>query len=54
MAFGYIPSDFKESTGDTLGGYGSAMALKRGTWKASRDGTFSGVFLAQPDRGYNV
>ncbi|KAF9526397.1 esterase-like activity of phytase-domain-containing protein [Crepidotus variabilis] len=54
VAFGYIPSDFKDSTGDTLGGYGSAIALKRGSWKEGRDGTFSGVLLTQPDRGYNV
>lgn len=53
MGFGLIPSNFKDSTGDTIGGYGSAMALKMGTWKA-KDGVFSGTLVARPDRGFNV
>ena len=28
VGFGLIPSDFKDSTGDTLGGIGSALAIK--------------------------
>ena len=48
-----IPSNFKESTGDTIGGFGSAIALKRGTFQAS-DGKFTGTILARPDRGFNV
>lgn len=54
VGFGLIPSNFTDSTGDTLGGIGSAIALKRGTWRPSRDGTFAGTVLVQPDRGYNV
>jgi hypothetical protein len=53
-AFGLIPSDFRDSIGDTMGGIGSAIALKRGTWKRSHDGTYTGTLLVQPDRGYNV
>ncbi|KAG6845603.1 hypothetical protein H0H87_006656 [Tephrocybe sp. NHM501043] len=53
VGFGLIPSDFRESTGDTLGGIGSAIDLKYGTFKAS-EGKFSGTFIVQPDRGYNV
>ncbi|KAF8956171.1 esterase-like activity of phytase-domain-containing protein [Flammula alnicola] len=53
VGFGLIPSNFKDSTGDTLGGFGSAMTLKRGTFKEKR-GTSSGTLLARPDRGFNV
>jgi hypothetical protein len=54
VAFGFIPSKAKDSTGDTLGGIGSAARLKFGTFKAKKDGTFTGTFIAQPDRGFNV
>ncbi|ESK92500.1 membrane autotransporter barrel domain protein [Moniliophthora roreri MCA 2997] len=54
VAFGLIPSDLKESTGDTLGGFGSAIGFKRGTWKKGSNGTFVGTLVACPDRGYNV
>ncbi|CAA7265661.1 unnamed protein product [Cyclocybe aegerita] len=53
VGFGYIPSNFRESTGDTLGGFGSAIALKRGTWR-KKGGKFYGTLVARPDRGYNV
>ncbi|KAJ3503097.1 hypothetical protein NLJ89_g8585 [Agrocybe chaxingu] len=54
VAFGLIPSNFVELTGDTLGGYGGAIAFKRGTWKRTNDGSFSGTIVARPDRGFNV
>ncbi|KAF8149113.1 esterase-like activity of phytase-domain-containing protein [Crassisporium funariophilum] len=54
VAFGLIPSNFRESTGDTLGGFGSAIALKRGSWRKGADGKFSGTITAHPDRGFNV
>lgn len=54
VAFGRIPSDAVESTGDTLGGLGSAMAIKYGTWKDVGNGSFSGTLVVHPDRGYNV
>ncbi|KAK6984079.1 phytase-like domain-containing protein [Favolaschia claudopus] len=38
VGFGRIPSNFTESTGDTLGGIG----------------TFTGTLIVQPDRGFNV
>ncbi|KAG6841252.1 hypothetical protein C0991_000392 [Blastosporella zonata] len=53
VGFGFIPSNFRESTGDTLGGIGSAIDIKYGTFKASK-GKFTGTFLVSPDRGYNV
>jgi hypothetical protein len=54
VGFGLIPSDAKESTGDTIGGIGSAIAIKQGTWKVNSDGTFAGTFVVHPDRGFNV
>ncbi|KIP05896.1 hypothetical protein PHLGIDRAFT_128612 [Phlebiopsis gigantea 11061_1 CR5-6] len=54
VGFGLIPSNFRESTGDTLGGIGSAIALRQGSFKANHDGTFSGTLVVQPDRGFNV
>lgn len=54
VGFGLIPSDFLESTGDTIGGIGSAIAVKRGTWTPQSDGTFTGTLVVHPDRGFNV
>ncbi|KAH9919965.1 esterase-like activity of phytase-domain-containing protein [Epithele typhae] len=48
------PSNFTESTGDTLGGIGSGVALKRGSFIQQSDGTFTGTIVVQPDRGFNV
>jgi len=53
VGFGLIPSDFRESTGDTLGGIGSAMDIKYGSFKASK-GKFQGTFVVLPDRGFNM
>ncbi|KAG8909455.1 hypothetical protein FRC02_007779 [Tulasnella sp. 418] len=54
VAFGLIPANAKDSTGDTLGGFGSAVAIKRGTFRKTKKGTFVGSFIVQPDRGHNV
>lgn len=51
---GLIPSDAKDSFGETLGGLGSAIAVKRDKYSINGDGTFSGVLVLQPDRGHNV
>jgi hypothetical protein len=53
VGFGFIPASFKDSTGDTMGGFGSSIALKRGSWKEKK-GEFTGVLYALPDRGFNV
>ncbi|KAF8193399.1 esterase-like activity of phytase-domain-containing protein [Pholiota molesta] len=53
VGFGLIPSNFVESTGDTIGGFGSAMTIKRGSFQ-EKDGVFTGTLLARPDRGFNV
>ncbi|KAG9052526.1 hypothetical protein FS842_009723 [Serendipita sp. 407] len=54
VAFGLIPTEAKDSYGETLGGFGSSIAIQRGTFKARNDGTFTGKFVVLPDRGYNV
>lgn len=54
VGFGIIPSNAKDSTGDTIGGIGSGIDIKSGTWKASGNGTFTGTFVVVPDRGFNV
>ena len=40
--------------GDTIGGIGSALAIKRGSFARKSDGTYTGTFIAQPDRGFNM
>ncbi|KAM5537133.1 hypothetical protein V8D89_009279 [Ganoderma adspersum] len=54
VGFGLIPSNFTDSTGDTLGGIGSAIAIKPASFKKGSNGTFTGTIIAQPDRGFNV
>ncbi|KAH8103411.1 esterase-like activity of phytase-domain-containing protein [Cristinia sonorae] len=54
VGFGLIPSNFIEDTGDSLGGIGSAVAIKPGSFKQNSNGTFSGTLVTQPDRGFNV
>ncbi|KAG9003757.1 hypothetical protein FRB90_011126 [Tulasnella sp. 427] len=54
VAFGYIPSNARDTTGDTIGGIGSAIALKPGSFAKAANGTFKGTLVVQPDRGYNV
>lgn len=54
VAFGLIPSDAIDSLGDTLGGFGSAIAFKLGTWKPLGNGSYTGSLETHPDRGFNV
>ncbi|KAK7442763.1 hypothetical protein VKT23_016010 [Stygiomarasmius scandens] len=54
VGFGFIPSDFRESTGDTLGGIGSAIAFKQGTYQILPNGSVTGIMVVHPDRGFNV
>ncbi|KAJ7138360.1 esterase-like activity of phytase-domain-containing protein [Mycena epipterygia] len=54
VGFGRIPSNFTESTGDTLGGIGSAIVIKYGSWKEQCNGSYTGTLVVQPDRGFNV
>ncbi|KAF9070035.1 hypothetical protein BDP27DRAFT_1362955 [Rhodocollybia butyracea] len=54
VGFGLIPSNFVDSLGDTMGGFGSAIAFKLGTWKDLGNGSYTGTLEAHPDRGFNV
>ena len=50
--YGFVPSDARDKAGDTLGGFGSSIALDRSTWKKSKQGVYTGVLWALPDRGW--
>jgi len=54
VGFGLIPSNFIDSLGDTMGGFGSAIAFKLGTWKPLGNGSYTGTLETHPDRGFNV
>ena len=49
-----VPSDARDQFGDTLGGFGSAMAMDLDSWKQNRDGSYSGTLFMVPDRGWNT
>ncbi len=48
-----VPSNAVDQLGDTLGGFGSGMALVPGTWRKNADGSFGGSLVMVPDRGWN-
>lgn len=48
------PAQARDKFGETLGGLGSAIAFKRGSFKQGTNGTFTGTLITQPDRGYNM
>ena len=51
--YGYIPSTARDKYGDTLGGFGSAVAIDRATWtKVGK--SYTGLLYALPDRGWNT
>ncbi|GAA5900784.1 hypothetical protein JCM5296_004894 [Sporobolomyces johnsonii] len=52
VAYGELPATLVDAFGDSLGGIGSAIAVKR--WRSNGDGTYSGTIVAQPDRGHNT
>ena len=52
--YGFVPSNAVDKYGDTLGGYGSAIAIDRKSWKRSKNGSYTGVLWAVPDRGWYV
>jgi hypothetical protein len=49
-----VPSDAREQFGDTLGGFGSAIAVDLNSWKKNRDGSYTGSLFMVPDRGWNT
>lgn len=54
--FGLFPSDARDKFGDTIGGFGSAIALDKASWKR-KTGTAEGydaILYGLPDRGWNT
>jgi hypothetical protein len=49
-----IPSNAIDQFGDTLGGFGSGMAMDLESWHKNRDGSFEGTLYMLPDRGWNT
>ena len=52
--YGFVPSNAVDKYGDTLGGYGSAIAIDRRSWTRSKNGSYTGLLWAIPDRGWYV
>ena len=55
--YGFVPSDARDKFGDTIGGFGSAIALDKRSWKKTRKGnqdTYEGILYGLPDRGWNT
>ncbi|KAK5702342.1 hypothetical protein LTS12_028357, partial [Elasticomyces elasticus] len=52
--YGYVPSNATDKYGDTLGGYGSSIAIDQSSWKKTGNGSYSGMVYALPDRGWNT
>lgn len=54
VGYGLIPSNARDKYGDTLGGYGSSIAIDRSSWKLVSAGSYTGTLWAIPDRGWNT
>ncbi|KAL8994279.1 MAG: hypothetical protein Q9169_005695 [Polycauliona sp. 2 TL-2023] len=52
--YGFVPSNARDSSGDNLGGWGSAIAIDQKTWRKLKNGTYTGTLYAVPDRGWNT
>ena len=49
-----VPSNAVDQFGETLGGFGSGMAMDLDSWHRNRDGSFGGTLYMLPDRGWNT
>jgi hypothetical protein len=49
-----VPSNAVDQFGDTLGGFGSGMAMDLDSWHENRDGSYGGTLYMLPDRGWNT
>src|SRR5215469_10982035 len=49
-----VPSDAVDQFRETLGGFGSGMAMDLARWHKNRDGSYSGTLYMLPDRGWNT
>ena len=52
--YGFVPSNARDKYGDTLGGYGSGIAIDRTSWVKTPNGSYTGLLWAVPDRGWYV
>ena len=52
VGYGVVASNARDKYGDTLGGFGSSITLDGKSWKQAKDGSYSGIFYALPDRGW--
>lgn len=50
--YGFVANNARDMFGDTMGGFGSAIAMDRSRWRKNNDGSYSGVLYALPDRGW--
>lgn len=48
------PADARDEYGDTIGGWGSAIAADLDSWEMEKDGSYSGIIYGIPDRGWNT
>lgn len=56
--YGFLANDARDKFGDTIGGFGSAIALDKHSWsKKSKKGKvdiYEGILYGLPDRGWNT
>ncbi|KAK3071456.1 hypothetical protein LTR53_008596 [Teratosphaeriaceae sp. CCFEE 6253] len=52
--YGFIPSNARDKFGDTIGGIGSSIAVDGKSWQKLRNGSYTGLLWALPDRGWNT
>lgn len=49
--YGFVAPNARDKLGDTLGGFGSSIALDRKSWGKKKD-TYTGTLWTLPDRGW--
>ena len=54
VGYGSVPANARDKFGDTLGGYGSAIAIEQTSWTRMENGTYTGTLWAVPDRGWYI
>ncbi|XHG09616.1 hypothetical protein AWENTII_012663 [Aspergillus wentii] len=50
--YGFVPSNATDRYGDTLGGYGSSVAIDQSSWRQTGVDSYSGIVYGLPDRGW--
>jgi len=54
VGVGRVPSNATDQFGETLGGFGSGMAMDLQNWHKNGDGRYGGTLFMLPDRGWNT